>query len=166
MVSSIIIGLPLDGNLHELKNVISSRTDETRLHPVSTLMTLVNSLQEAENLMRYWKLSNNEFKLGIFIVTHRVVGVTAPFKYFQDLAVDGWNTVLISQVLLYLKRYDDVANLEKWKIPQLPLSGKDLLQAGVQPGREIGKFLKLAMKIWKESSYSLKKDELLALLLC
>ena len=163
MLSSIITGLPLDGNLHELRTVMSC-TGETRLKPVSILMALVNSLQEAERLMRYWKLSNDDFKLGVFVVTHRIAGRTAPFKYFQDLAVDGWNTMLISQVLLYLKRYDDVACLEKWKIPQLPLSGKDFLQAGVQPGPEIGRLLKSAMKIWKESSYSLKKDEIMELL--
>lgn len=156
------LGLPLESNLLQLKAVCSN---EIKLHPVSVLMALVNSLQEAENLMRFWKLSNDEYKLGMFIINHRMTGLSAPLKYYQDLAVDGWSIALISQLLLYLKRNGDANFFYSWEVPQLPLSGKDLLQAGVKPGPEIGKLLKFAMQTWKESAYSLKKDEILNLLL-
>ncbi len=46
-------------------------------------------------------------------------------------------------------------------VPTFPLSGKDLIYAGVQPGPDLGKKLKALENIWLEKNFTLTTDELL-----
>lgn len=50
---------------------------------------------------------------------------------------------------------------EKWQRPVFPVSGKDLIAAGVQPGTELGAKLKALETRWVKSGFTLKRDELL-----
>ena len=48
-----------------------------------------------------------------------------------------------------------------WMPPQLPVSGKDLVEKGIPEGREIGRLLKRLEKTWVESGFSLSAKALL-----
>ncbi|TDH34389.1 CCA tRNA nucleotidyltransferase [Pseudohoeflea suaedae] len=50
---------------------------------------------------------------------------------------------------------------EKWTRPILPISGKDLLDAGMTPGEEVGQRLRLAEDKWVESNFALDRDRLM-----
>jgi poly(A) polymerase/tRNA nucleotidyltransferase (CCA-adding enzyme) len=50
-----------------------------------------------------------------------------------------------------------------WTSPSFPLSGKDLVAAGVEPGPEVGKRLRELEARWVESGFSLSRDALLRL---
>ena len=50
---------------------------------------------------------------------------------------------------------------EAWHRPVFPLSGKDLVAAGVPPGPELGQRLKELEERWIESRFSLQREELL-----
>ena len=50
---------------------------------------------------------------------------------------------------------------DKWTRPMLPISGKDLLDAGMAPGEEVGKRLRLAEDKWVESNFALDRDRLM-----
>jgi poly(A) polymerase/tRNA nucleotidyltransferase (CCA-adding enzyme) len=51
---------------------------------------------------------------------------------------------------------------ESWERPKFPLSGKDLVAAGMEAGPEVGKRLKELEERWVESSFVLSREELLA----
>ena len=50
---------------------------------------------------------------------------------------------------------------EVWQRPLFPLSGRDLVAAGVSPGPDLGKRLKELEERWIESGFSLGREELL-----
>lgn len=52
-----------------------------------------------------------------------------------------------------------------WTVPELPVTGKDLVKAGVVPGPQIGALLEAAKTSWKASDYTKTKQTLLAELL-
>lgn len=156
------ISLPDDGNLHELSIVWNRMYNQYYLEPVSLLVTLVHSTKEAEELARKWKLSNAERLLGMFVTTYRDTCYKGtPLKYFQDLLVDGNLIEHVTEVLKYCGRIHEADEIRNWNVPQLPLTGKDLKIAGVKAGPDMGKILKLSKEEWKESFYSMSKEELL-----
>lgn len=50
---------------------------------------------------------------------------------------------------------------EGWEKPQFPLSGSDLMAAGLEAGPELGRHLKALEEVWVESNFNLEKDALL-----
>lgn len=55
-----------------------------------------------------------------------------------------------------------IETAENWPIPQFPLRGADLLEAGIPAGPQIGERLKTAEDRWVDSDFQLTRDELLA----
>lgn len=48
-----------------------------------------------------------------------------------------------------------------WTPPEFPLSGKDLINAGVEPGKAMGKKMDALKALWIRSGFSVDKDKLL-----
>lgn len=158
-------GLPVNGDVGELFAVWRRRYTENscRLQPVSLLVALTTSPSEAQGLTRSWKLSNNESRLGLFIAMHRGKArlVETRLKFFQDLLVDGVPLQFVMELLHYSGRDDDTRRLEQWPVPKIPLTGRDLMAAGVAVGPEMGRLLRLAKEKWKESYYTMSQEELI-----
>lgn len=132
------------------------------LEPVSLLVTLMRSEDEAEKMSRNWKLSNAERKLGIFVVRQRENCYGgSPLKYYQDLLVDGNPKAHVLELLRYCGRVKESVELDIWKIPVCPVNGHDLLEAGVINGPLFGRTLRDIKNKWKESYFTLSKEELL-----
>ena len=162
---SSMLGLPTSADHSEL-SAVWTRTfthPVSTLKPVSMLMALVPSLSEAEQLMHSWKLSNNEQRLGRFIVTYRSRGLDqqTQLEYFQDLLVDGAYPDSVIELLHYCGRLEYARQLGDWEIPHMPMTGKHLLNAGIKSGPEMGRLVRLAKEKWKESRYTMTCDELL-----
>ena len=150
--------------MEEFSSVWSRLSPQTPpLDPVSLLVSLVSSPKEAEDLCRKWKLSNSERHTGVFVATHRSLGYkeATPLKHFQDLLVDGSSVHHVTEVLRYCGRDRDAKVIEQWTIPVLPVTGKDLKEAGLQAGPQMGRTLKFIKEKWKDSFYCLSKQELL-----
>ncbi len=82
-------GLPSDGNLEELDRVWTrSHLQGNSLQPVSLLVTLIHTVGEAYDIAHHWKLSNNEKRLGVFVVEHRMKAYNSDtnMKYYQVIA--------------------------------------------------------------------------------
>ena len=167
-ITSVSAGLPEGGRLSELERVWSGMTAlGYSLQPVSLLVALVDTVAEALDLAHAWKLSNNEKRLGTFIVEHRKAGYNSdtPLKYYQDLLVDGAPMNSVLELLHYCAQTDQAEQVGKWKVPSLPVSGKDLKAAGFQTGPEMGRVIKRLRQRWKESHFSLGRDELVQIAL-
>ena len=50
-----------------------------------------------------------------------------------------------------------------WQAPHFPLTGDDLIRAGMSPGPQVGEALWKAKEAWIESGYTLVREELLSL---
>ena len=139
------------------------RTYSYTLQPVSMLVTLTRSLDDAVRLMSLWKICKKDMELGSFIVDHRrkVLSEHTELKYFQDLLVDGSRSENVMQLLHYCDRLEYVGQLKEWVVPKIPLTGKHLINAGIKPGSEIGRLLRLAKDKWKESYYAMNTEELI-----
>ena len=59
-------------------------------------------------------------------------------------------------------RWQDLLELpDRWPIPSLPVSGRDLLASGMSPGPEIGVMLRRLEDWWVASDFQPSRDELL-----
>ena len=134
------------------------------LQPVTLLIALVDSEAEAHHLTTAWKLSNHDRHLAAFVAQHRSVALvpSTPIKYYMDLLVDKAHIQSVLEALHYAGQHRMAEEVQGWHIPQFPVNGKDLKEAGIQPGPELGRLLRRLHEKWKESYFTLTKEELLA----
>lgn len=170
MVENFVLGLPSRTQKHlEQFEYVWNHGHAHKLEPVTILMSLVDSVEEAEDLARSLKLSTAERNLGKFIVTHRTIHNEEDMrKPYKDIIASCNNMKLIAilhkhvrQLLLYQGMEDLADELCNWQPPAFPVSGNDLKQTGVKPGPMFGKLLHELRHMWMESYYSLSKEELL-----
>ncbi len=157
-------GLPTDGNVAELERAWKVMKGHGHtLQPESLLMSLVHTVDESYDLSHAWKLSNDEKRLGAFIVQHRGEASKADIslKTYQDLIVDGAPARSVVELLYYCDRRALAEEVEKWKVPKMPVNGYDLKMAGFKTGSEMGSLLRLLKAQWKKSHFTLDKEELL-----
>lgn len=154
--------MPKDGNFAELERVWEEHRVHA-LHPVSLLIALVNGEAEAYRLTTAWKLSNHDRHLAKFVTIHRSAALdpSTPIKYYMDLLVDKAHIQSVLETLHYAGQHEMAEQVQGWPIPQFPISGKDLKEAGVQAGPELGRLLRRLHEKWKESYFTLTKEELL-----
>ena len=156
-------GMPKDANFAELERV----WEEHRVHalqPVTLLIALVDSEAEAHRLTTAWKLSNHDRNLAVFVTQHRPVALdpTTRIKYYMDLLVDKAHIQSVLEALHYAGQHKMAEQVQGWCVPKFPVNGKDLKKAGIQPGPELGRLLRRLHEKWKESYFTLTKEELLA----
>ena len=61
-----------------------------------------------------------------------------------------------------IQNQTELANyIEKFNIPEFPITGNDLIQRGITPGPGLGNTLNKLKDTWKKSNYKLSADELL-----
>lgn len=56
---------------------------------------------------------------------------------------------------------NDISGLQGWSVPEFPLTGHDLMRAGMAQGAELGARLSSARERWIASDFTLTKDELI-----
>ncbi len=164
-----LLGFPTctDKHLDEFESVWSKGQTHA-LEPVSILMSLVDTADEADDLAVSLKLSSAERNLGKFIASHRnLEHGNDPKKPYQDILASNSNSKMIDkirkhidQVLRYKGLFDIALEIEDWQIPCFPVSGNDLKKAGVKAGPMLGKVIHEMKNIWMESYYTLGKEEL------
>uniref|UniRef100_A0A3P8VE16 tRNA nucleotidyl transferase, CCA-adding, 1 n=1 Tax=Cynoglossus semilaevis TaxID=244447 RepID=A0A3P8VE16_CYNSE len=163
------IGLPLDGNVEEMKQVWQRAKDHSP-KPMTTLAALFNYLQDVEKMDLRLKVSKEEKNLVAFLIKYRrelCKDKDKPdsLKPFTDFIIDNRELDTQSKVCELLKYQGEKKLLEelcRWTVPRFPVSGHDLRKLGVTSGKDIGATLQNLRDIWKKSHYQLDKDELLS----
>ena len=54
-----------------------------------------------------------------------------------------------------------LGSISNWTAPRLPVTGFDLIKAGVDKGKRMNAVLLELTRIWKESDFSMTKEELI-----
>ncbi|XP_071947584.1 CCA tRNA nucleotidyltransferase 1, mitochondrial-like [Antedon mediterranea] len=163
------IGLPVNGNL-DCMRVVYERSHKLEPKPMTILSALLDNEQDILNIIERLKISLEERKLGMFILNHRKkIESECPLKYCQDVIVanGGKEKNIVSHVCEMFKYRGEHVNIDaikSWEIPVFPVSGKDLIAAGVPRGKEFGKLLESMKMKWIKSNYKLDKNELINML--
>jgi tRNA nucleotidyltransferase (CCA-adding enzyme) len=126
--------------------------------------TLFDSPDDAVSYAKKLKISTDDMKLMKF-VAHVVNSGTGGdlltgMKY--AIAIDN---VPFNHVIEALKAVGEVvvaSHLQVWRQPKFPVSGDDMIAAGMKPGKEIGQALDNAKHLWFMSDFTATKDDLLA----
>lgn len=135
---------------------------------VTLLVSLVDDVVSIEALAKKLKLSNVEKQLGRFIATHRHKNdhPDFPLKPYQDILVSCPVKCAeqlrrqVIELLYYEGKSDLVKDIETWPIPEFPINGNDLKQH-IKPGPNFGKVINRLKEMWKDSYYTLSRQELL-----
>lgn len=148
------IGLPMDNT-----GVVDNVKQYTE-NPSTILASLLKDDKEVMNLAAHWKFSAHERDLMRFVVAHR----DKPFN-LESAKVMWTNPKMkrdhIAELAFYLGQPGVIETLENWKIEPFPVTGKDLIAAGMKPGAEMGRVLAALSNKWKETGYQMSKEELL-----
>ena len=113
------------------------------------------------------KLSNEEVKLGLFIVKHRSDYLTDnPVKYCKELLIDsaGKEPKVKDKICELLKYHGENELLQvfsAWTPPPFPVTGYDLVERKVPKGPVFNKTLNQLRQIWKRSDFKMSKEDLL-----
>ncbi len=154
------IGLPVSGNgVTNWREAvrISRCTDE----PVTVLSTLCETSDNMLALAASWKMSSRERDLGVFLVANRPLH-KSPYERFEDLCVNGAPNTGVAELLRSFRRTGEAKRIEKWKVPEMPVKGRDLIAAGLRPGPEIGRTLEDIKDTWRASRYTAGRETLLS----
>ena len=54
-----------------------------------------------------------------------------------------------------------LAAISGWTAPRLPVTGFDLIKAGVEKGKRMTQVLTELTKLWKEADFEMTKEELM-----
>lgn len=131
------------------------------------LATLVYGDEELDVLKNRWKVSTNEYRSVEFLKELQLPFLLEKNVSFDDMLewlVDGDNR----EDVLRFARYQDFmfgsADTEKLMtatVPVFPVSGKDLIERGYKPGKELGQKLSDMRNVWKKSNYQTDKTALM-----
>lgn len=128
--------------------------------PGTVVGTLCRGSSAAERLAEAWKLSNAEAE-DAAVAAAVVQDAEQSPGYWIGLVADGIAPDRIAPVLMATGRLEAGMAL-KGSIPSFPLRGKDLLEAGFEPGPSVGEALAAARAEWKASDFKATREDLLA----
>ena len=136
---------------------------------VTLLVSLVDDVESVDLLAKKLKLSNAEKQLGRFITTNRQLpdNTEFPLKPYQDILVSCPSKYAeqlrrqVVELLYYQGNFELIRDITEWKIAEFPVNGNDLKQYNIKPGPTFGKILNRLKELWKESYYTLSRQELL-----
>ena len=127
--------------------------------PVTAMACYITG--NGEEFARSWHMSVPEIQKLAWLSDKKL---DYPFQYdIEDILVAGkprdW-------VVSWTKLHGDarcVFHAENWPIPEFPVKGQDLLDAGMTPGKAVGKELAYMKRVWIESRFTKTKEDLLCL---
>jgi tRNA nucleotidyltransferase (CCA-adding enzyme) len=145
-------------SLAEVKRV-AENTDV----PSTILAVFAKNEEDVDRIAAQWKLSAHERETMRFIVQNRDKKLdekTAKMMW-TDKKVKNHHVIELAK---YLGKQNLVDMLENWQTPTFPVTGKDLQAVGIKPGPAMGQILAKLEAKWKESGYTLDKDQLLGMI--
>ncbi|XP_013184983.2 CCA tRNA nucleotidyltransferase 1, mitochondrial isoform X2 [Amyelois transitella] len=159
------IGLPDHPNVEELDKVLK-RAEHLQLHPITYLVTLLKDMDEVTVLHSRLKFSGYDRDLAYFLVEHRGDKVSNnPLLPYEKLVL---NTKMkqkdaveyVKEVLKYRGDKNLLEQFNKWNIPKFPVSGKDLKENNVPPGKMYGLIISKLKEMWVENEYKQTSGDL------
>lgn len=167
------LGLPKECNLERFHTVFN-RFSKT-VEPMTMIACLCEDEHQIAEFHRITKLSNDERLLGEFILSERQSAV-------ENLKNDDWwidrivdlevrpghenqqdrlRQRLVQLAKSVLADEERIQMIENFEAPKFPITGRDLMEAGVRKGPHVRNVLYYLYNLWKESRFTESKYSLL-----
>lgn len=153
-----------------LRLTMLEHTTATRVSIWARCAALLLEVEEADALVRRWRLSKAEARHLRELLELEPLHAEHPrHHHTRVMRVHG---AAFYRDLLLLSAAGDVAwDVTPWitlshqfSAPLFPVAGADLQARGVAPGKDMGALLLRMENAWEESDYTLGKEQLLAML--
>jgi len=145
----------------------------TAIFNLAILLKERNKIKEdAKYFKNNWKFSNKEYAELLFLLENKISEYKEAeiknllFKFKDEKIVI--NLFILDYILNKEIKKRSIEHLKKatffienYKIPELPITGKDLIKIGFKEGKQLGESLKKAKRIFIESDYKLDKEQIL-----
>ncbi|NBX73043.1 MAG: CCA tRNA nucleotidyltransferase [Alphaproteobacteria bacterium] len=135
-------------------------------HALVRLVALALPDQEsAENLSQHWHVSNDEAALLIKASQRPVVdwfslpAVRVGLYRHGAAAMRAWYVLMAAQQGFHKTEAWNL--IQHWKVPALPISGRDVQGLGIQAGPEMGKILQEVAEWWQQNDFMPGKTDCL-----
>ncbi len=150
-------------------------------NPITALAILLRANNNSHELLEYishnWRLANKLTKLLATLISQTSITTDLTEKEQKSLLRQLGATTFEMMILISwterLAEYPDKSQLiaaayrsmlglvHRWTPPIFPLSGNDLQQIGIPPGKQMGHYLQMLEQWWEQENYQPNKDELL-----
>ncbi len=158
MIQSSGIGAQIGlaaGNIARLRDV-AERTGSPLLRLVAYFDA---STSELANIALSWKMSANDRDFMVMVAS--LVQQPLAERDAQEMAVVmGQCTIEQMDAACVVMGID--CYVTDWVVPTFPITGNDLIAAGLKPGPELGRKLKSLRLAWFEAGYEMSKDSMMA----
>jgi tRNA nucleotidyltransferase/poly(A) polymerase len=142
------------GSWREVRDVADKTHD-----PVTLMVAFLQGRSRVEKQAENWKWSNAERNLALFLADRQH---DERIDYRRLMADEGHSLAYVRELAHLHRRSKEVPALEDWRVPEFPLRGQHLIEAGMKPGPLVGHLLDTLRARWADTDYSLGRDELLA----
>lgn len=173
-IQKILVGNNSEQALEDMKktgvtNIVGLRFQNTRemtitkkftKDPVTLIMSLTNTKDQLDHFINSWHWSNSEKDLAQFLFDHKFERLDTDKAKF--MLVDGVPFKFIEELCALTTNPSVLKDIQNWNIPVFPVTGKDLIAAGMKPGPDMGRKLSSLRHLWIISDFSMTKDELLS----
>lgn len=126
--------------------------------PITVLAGIIDT-SSVESTIERWKLSSQEQKQLHWLVKFR--DVRLDIKQLKSLVLNGDDKSFVMELMKIQLREKDFQTMKAWIPEVFPVTGKDLIAVGVNPGPEMGKLLKAMKDEWIASDCVKTREELL-----
>lgn len=124
----------------------------------------------ADSIAQRWKLSKAQHKQLQALCMEGNQWQSGEKEWRKTIRAWG-KGLFIERMLIAMAEGADAASAQAaialartWEIPLFPVTGDDLVQRGMKPGKELGYTLQRLESLWEEGGYTAGKEELLAAL--
>lgn len=117
-------------------------------------------IPNAAKLAERWKFSRKDRELAAFIGSEMRSGGSHILSILEKAVEPRANPEHYAILMDIYGRHDDARRIRE-ELPIFPVTGKDLVNVGVAPGPELGERMNALRREWKDSAFTLTKDELL-----
>ncbi len=169
--------LPVSVNVTSLKK-LSALSKTIIIYPVDPILALMALLRSVkgdklpiiQSIAARWKLSKAHYlRLCDLCVRDCPIQGKNEEKLWKKHIRNFGKRLFIEEVLLSMaERFDEqtglkaMALVQDWNIPEFPVTGDDLIHAGLKSGKDLGVLLENLEEYWEENNYTPSKEELLA----
>ena len=165
--------LPVVPRLNHFARLCGSQPESSAIVRLAILS--VGCREDGERISRKMRLSNAEAEILAFIAAiHPSLGASPDLTlgrrwYYNEGRELFQARIRASQSSSYRQLADPAwislhDLLETWQPPAFPLSGRDAIALGANPGPEIGHHLADVRRQWIESDFALSQTDLIAIL--
>jgi tRNA nucleotidyltransferase (CCA-adding enzyme) len=120
-----------------------------------TRFAIASTPQAIRDTAESWKWSNQEKAQALFVVSFDDTSVEAQKK---AVAVEKAAPYYVAEAC---RARGVTTDIESWDVPSFPVTGYDLMQAGMAQGPAMGGFINYLKNVWADSGYTMTKEMLL-----